>query len=175
MIDNQVVFVYPMTYPQDVTRSGRELALLLLGSYRKIVDATVVALAANGFDDVRPVHAFALRAIASGATSASQLGRSLAVSKQAAAKTITTLVDRGYVARDEDPADRRRMRIEVTPLGFRLLRTGERTMDQLRESWRQDLGALELETLEGQLRAFVGTTPVRTEAPGWVALELDGH
>jgi DNA-binding MarR family transcriptional regulator len=139
------------------------------------VDAAVVGLAEQGFKDVRPVHDFALRAIAAGADSASELGRSLSVSKQAAAKTIATLLERGYVAREEDPADRRRKRIEVTPLGFEVMRTGEAIIDNLRESWRVQLGEAELETLEAQLSAFVGDAPVRIEAPGWVALELDGR
>jgi len=156
-------------------RSGPALALLLLGCYRKLVDAAVVGLAEHGFKDVRPVHDFALRAIAAGADSASELGRSLSVSKQAAAKTIATLLERGYVAREEDPADRRRKRIEVTPLGFEVMRTGEAIIDNLRESWRVQLGEAELETLEAQLSAFVGDAPVRIEAPGWVALELDGR
>jgi DNA-binding MarR family transcriptional regulator len=156
-------------------RSGPALALLLLGCYRKLVDAAVVGLAEQGFKDVRPVHDFALRAIAAGADSASELGRNLSVSKQAAAKTIATLLERGYVARDEDRADRRRKRIEVTPLGFEVMRTGEAIIDNLRESWRVQLGEAELETLEAQLSAFVGDAPVRIEAPGWVALELDGR
>ena len=124
---------------------------------------------------MRPVHDFAMRAIAAGADSASELGRSLSVSKQAAAKTIATLVERGYVAREEDPADRRRKRIEVTPLGFEVLRTGEAIIDEMRESWSLQLGEADLNTLEAQLRAFAGEAPVRIEAPGWVALELDGR
>jgi DNA-binding MarR family transcriptional regulator len=163
------------SYRCGMERSGPALALLLLGCYRKLVDGAVVGLAERGFNDVRPVHDFAMRAIAAGADSASELGRSLSVSKQAAAKTIATLVERGYVAREGDPADRRRKRIEVTPLGFEVLRTGEAIIDEVRESWSLQLGEAELKTLEAQLRAFAGNAPVRIEAPGWVALELDGR
>ncbi len=151
------------------------MALLLLGSYRKLVDAAVLELTARGFNDVRPVHDFAMRAIAAGADSASELGRRLSVSKQAAAKTIAILLERGYVVRDEDPADRRRKRIEVTSLGFEVMRTGEAIFDELRESWKLEIGEVELHTLEAQLTALVGNAPVRSEAPGWVALELDGR
>ena len=160
---------------RGMARSGPELALLLLGSYRKLVDAAVLELAARGYHDVRPVHDFAMRAIAAGADSASELGRRLSVSKQAAAKTIAVLLERGYIAREEDPTDRRRKRIEVTPLGFDVMRTGEAIFDELREHWSHQLGEAELEALEAQLRAFVGNAPVRSEAPGWVALELDGR
>ena len=51
------------------------------------------------------MHGFAIRAIATGADSASDLGPRTAVSKQAAAKTIAVLEERGHVAREVDPAD----------------------------------------------------------------------
>jgi hypothetical protein len=54
------------------------------------------------------------------------------------------------------------------------MRTGEAIFDAVRESWRRQLGPGELETFEALLRAFVGDATVRTDAPGWVALELDG-
>jgi DNA-binding MarR family transcriptional regulator len=156
-----------------MARPGADLALLLLGSYRKLVDAAVLELAERGFQDVRPVHDFAMRAIAAGADSASELGRRLSVSKQAAAKTIAVLLERGYIAREEDPDDRRRKRIDVTPLGFEVMRTGEAIFDELRERWRLQLVEGDLEALEAHLKAFVGNAPVRSEAPGWVANELD--
>jgi hypothetical protein len=40
------------------------------------------------------------------------------------------------------------------------------------ESWSQ-LGSAELEMLETQLKNFVGNAPIPSEAPGWVALQLD--
>jgi len=76
-------------------------------------------LAARGYDDVRPANVFAIRAIASGADTASELARTLTVSKQAAAQTITVLRERGYVARAVDPNDARRKRLQVTDHGFK--------------------------------------------------------
>ncbi len=122
-------------------RSGADLALLLLGSYRRLVDAAIVELGARGYPDVRAVHDFAMRAIDSGADNASELGRRMSVSKQAAAKTIAILVERGYVVRDADPADARRKRIQVTPLGFEVMREGEAIFDELRGAWEQQLGS----------------------------------
>ena len=126
-------------------------------------------LSARGFDDVRPVHDFTMRAIASGAGSASEVGRKLSVSKQAAAKTIETLVARGYVERSADPGDARRKRLHVTPLGREVMHTGESIFDELRAEWERQLGKGELARLEGQLRAFVGDASVRTDEAGWVA------
>ncbi|MEZ0291143.1 MAG: MarR family winged helix-turn-helix transcriptional regulator [Solirubrobacteraceae bacterium] len=153
-------------------RSGADLALLLLGSYRRLVDAAIVELGARGYPDVRAVHDFAMRAIDSGADNASELGRRMSVSKQAAAKTIAILVERGYVVRDADPADARRKRVQVTPLGFEVMREGEAIFDELRGAWEQQLGAEQLAALEALLTTIVGDAPVRLDAPGWVSQDL---
>ncbi|WP_182112867.1 MULTISPECIES: MarR family winged helix-turn-helix transcriptional regulator [unclassified Actinotalea] len=152
-----------------MSRSGADLALLLLGGYRTLVDAATRELAARGHDDVRPVHDFAMRAIDAGADTASELGRRMSVSKQAAAKTITTLLERGYVVREPDPADARRKRIQVTPLGFEVMREGEAIFDDLRAAWERRLGTPGLAALESSLTTLVGPSPVRPDAPGWVA------
>ena len=149
--------------------AGPDLALLLLGSYRKLVDAAVVELAARGYEDVRPSHDYAMRAIDSGADSASDLGRELSVSKQAAAKMIAVLIERGYVVSEDDPADRRRNRIRVTDLGHEVMREGERIFDELRNAWGEQIGHKELAQLEERLTMFVGDSPIRLDAPGWIS------
>jgi len=104
-----------------MSRSGADLALLMLGGFRSLVDAATLELATRGYEDVRPVHDFALRAIAAGADSASELGRRMSVTKQAAARTVTVLEERGYVERKVDPADARRMRLQISARGAALL------------------------------------------------------
>src|ERR1700677_5310416 len=107
-----------------------------------------VALPARGYQDVRPVHDFAMRAIAAGADDASELGRRLSVSKQAAAKTVAVLEERGYVTRGADPLDARRKRLEVTALGFEVMEVGEAVFDELRDTWKRKIGAKQLERFE---------------------------
>jgi DNA-binding MarR family transcriptional regulator len=155
-----------------MSRSGADLALLLLGGFRTLVDAATAELARRGHADVRPVHDFAIRAIAAGADTASELGRRLSITKQSAAKTIAVLQERGYVARDTDPADARRKRLQVTALGFDVLRQGEMIFDELRDQWARRIGAAELETFETQLAALVGTQPVRFDTAAWIAQDL---
>lgn len=156
-----------------MSRSGAELALLLLGSYRSLVDEVVRGLAVRGYDDVRPSHDFAMRAIASGADTASELGRRLSVTKQAAAKTIAILLERGYIELSPDPEDGRRKRIRVTPLGWEVMHAGEAIFDELHERWEQEMGVEQLALLKEQLRRIVGDAPVQIEAPGWVSQEAD--
>jgi DNA-binding MarR family transcriptional regulator len=155
-----------------VTRSGPDLALLLLASFRTLVDAATEELAARGYDDVRPSHDFAMRAIASGADSASDLGRAMSVSKQAASKTIAVLIDRGYVTRVEDPRDARRRPLQVTALGWEVMHEGERIFTELRDRWEQRVGHDEFRAFVAVLEELVGDATVRLDAPGWVAHEL---
>jgi DNA-binding MarR family transcriptional regulator len=152
-----------------MSRSGADLALLLLAGFRTLAERATVELARRGHEDVRPVHDFALRSILAGADSASELGRAMSVSKQAAAKTIATLAERGYVAREPDPADGRRTRLHVTDHGRSLLREGEAVFGDLRAQWEQQAGAASVAALEDTLRQFVGDDAIRIDSPGWDA------
>jgi DNA-binding MarR family transcriptional regulator len=156
-----------------MSRSGADLALLLLGGFRALVDDAIAELGRRGYHDVRPVHDFAMRAIVAGADNASELGRRLSISKQAAAKTVAVLQERGYVAREADPLDARRKRLQVTALGFEVMREGEAIFDELRDNWKRQIGPDELERLESHLAALVGASPIRIGTPGWIAHDLD--
>jgi DNA-binding MarR family transcriptional regulator len=144
-----------------VARSqGADLALLLLGGFQSMVDEVVAGLARRGHPGVRPAHEFALRAIDGGADTASELGRRLSVSKQAAAKTIAALEHLGYVDREADPDDARRKRLRVTPRGHEMMRIGSTLFDEVRERWARRIGVAELERLEADLAALVTRRPL---------------
>src|ERR1700722_2209121 len=154
-------------------RSGADLALLLLGGFRTMADQATAELAARGYEEIRPVHDFALRAILSGADNASELGRRMSVTKQAAAKTIAALEERNYVAREPDPADKRRMRLYVTDHGLAMLREGEEIFDKLRGRWEEQVGAGPLAQVETTLRQLVGNSGGRLDTPAWLARGLE--
>jgi DNA-binding MarR family transcriptional regulator len=141
--------------------------MLLFGGFRALADAAQAELAERGHPDIRPVHDFAIRAIAAGADGASDLGRALGVSKQAAAKTIAVLEGRGYVAREVDPRDRRRRKVIVTPRGLALMATAEEIFDELRHGWAARIGAKELTRLEASLAEVGDRSPSRFDALGW--------
>src|SRR6266699_3218661 len=108
-----------------MSRSGADLALLLLGGFRSLVDAAIAELAR-----------------------------------------------RGYVARDTDPLDARRKRLQVTALGFEVLHQGEAIFDELRDQWERQIGSAQLESLETHLAALVSDPPVRFDTPGWMTRDL---
>lgn len=156
-----------------MSRSGADLALLLLAGFRTLADRATAELAERGYEDVRPVHDFALHSILSGADSASELARRMAVTRQAAAKTIAALEERNYVARQPDSADRRRTRLRVTGHGLAMLQQGEAIFDELRGQWEKQVGAASLSALEEALRSLVGDDAIRLDSPGWIARDSD--
>ncbi len=112
---------------------------------------------------MRPVHEFALRAIDTGADTASELGRRLSVSRQTAAKTIAALQRLGYVEIGPDPVDGRRRRIQVTPRGRDMMATGSALFDDVRERWAGQVGARQLDALQTHLEQLVTPRPLGAE------------
>ncbi|HEX4521493.1 MAG TPA: MarR family transcriptional regulator [Gaiellaceae bacterium] len=84
------------------------------GAYAHAVRAR---LAEGGFDDLPANGPYVLGGMANRGGTAGDLVRQLGVSRQATSQLIDTLVLRGYLERDPDPGDRRRMTIELTDRG----------------------------------------------------------
>lgn len=146
---------------------GFALPLLLFAGFRTLIDALHGELANQGHPDVRPAYGFALQAIGPNGATASELGRRLGVSKQAAGKTIDQLERLGYANRISDEADARRKRVELTAHGIDMLTKSARIFDRLRADWAKTIGADRLRALEADLRATAGATGFRWDAAGW--------
>lgn len=142
------------------TSRGAQLAMLLLGGFTAMVDEVVAELDRQGHPGVTATHEFALQAIDAGAQNASELGRALGVSRQAAAKSIAALEDLGYVERRTDQSDGRRKQLLVTARGYDMVRIGAAVFDKLRARWSKQVGREQLDVIESGLRALV--TPGRT-------------
>jgi DNA-binding MarR family transcriptional regulator len=84
------------------------------GSYG---DAVRLQLARAGFDDLPRNGAFVIGGMANGRGSAADMIHGLGVTKQAASQLIDTLVLRGYLTREIDSEDRRRLTISLTERG----------------------------------------------------------
>jgi DNA-binding MarR family transcriptional regulator len=103
-----------VTYPLSEDAAIPALLRAARGSYAQAISAR---LAAAGFDDVPRNGAFVLGGMANWGGSAAEVIQGLGVTKQAASQLIDTLVLRGYLERDINPDDRRRMAIEPTDRG----------------------------------------------------------
>ncbi|MFF1460739.1 MarR family winged helix-turn-helix transcriptional regulator [Streptomyces sp. NPDC058330] len=149
--------------------AGFELPLLLFAGFRSIVDRLHQDLAAHGHPEVRPAYGFALQAIGRDGASASELGRRLGVSKQAAGKTVEKLEGLGYVRRADDPGDGRRKLVRLTPRGVDVLVRSAEGFDRLRAEWVRALGAERVAALEADLRTMAPAGAFRLDAEGWFA------
>ncbi|MFD6417297.1 MarR family winged helix-turn-helix transcriptional regulator [Streptomyces sp. NPDC060194] len=151
---------------------GYELPLLLFAGFRSLIDRLHAELAAQGHPDARPAHGFALQAIAAGGpvgTTASEVGRRLGVSKQAAGKTVDRLAELGYCARADDPRDARRKLVRLTARGGDVLARSAAIFDELRADWARTIGEEGLAALESALRATVPPdTSRRLDAATWL-------
>jgi DNA-binding MarR family transcriptional regulator len=154
-----------MAEPGD--EPGWVLALLLFGGFRALVDRLHAELARQGHPDVRPAYGFAMQAIGRDGATASELGRRLGVSKQAAGKTIARLEELGYAERNADSADARRKLVHLTPRGYDVLARSAAVFEQLRAEWADQLGTDRVRALEADLRTVVPPTAVRLDVAGW--------
>lgn len=145
---------------------GFELPLLLLAGFRTLIEALHAELARQGHPDARPAHGFVLQAVGRDGVTASELGRRLGVSKQAAGKTVDRLEKLGYVTRAGDTRDARRKTIRLTASGVDLLSRSAVIFDDLRARWVRKLGAARVRELETSLRAVTpdGIWPLDTAA-----------
>ncbi len=146
---------------------GFELPLLLFGGFRSIIDELHAELARRGHPDLRPAHGFALQAIGLGGATATDAGRRLGVSKQAAGKTIERLEDLGYVHRVGDHHDRRRKLVRITPRGIEALTLSAMIFEDIRSRWDHALGPGRLSAMEADLRTMVPGETFRLDVPGW--------
>jgi len=146
---------------------GFELPLLLFAAFRGIIDQLHAQLAIEGHPDVRAAYGFAMQAIGADGATATDLGRRLGISKQAAGKTVDRLVELGYAERSADPADGRRKLVRLTPRGIDSLARSAAIFDHLRAGWARELGPDRLREFESDLRAMVPADGFRIDVAGW--------
>ncbi|HKS49098.1 MAG TPA: MarR family winged helix-turn-helix transcriptional regulator [Amycolatopsis sp.] len=146
---------------------GFMLPLLLFAGFRTLIDQLHAELARRGHPEARPAHGFALQAIGRDGATASELGRRLGISKQAAGKTVERLESLGYAERADDPADARRKLVLLTPRGLDVLTRSAEIFEELRAQWGSAVGREKVRELEATLRTVVPATAFRLDAPGW--------
>ncbi|MFI8851669.1 MarR family winged helix-turn-helix transcriptional regulator [Streptomyces sp. NPDC053499] len=148
-------------------RWGFELPLLLFAGFRSLIDQLHTELADHGHPEMRPAHGFAMQAIGRDGVTASELGRRLGVSKQAAGKTVDRLAALGYAERVADPADARRKLVRLTGRGRDALELSAAVFEELRGRWADQLGRERLTELEDALETVVGPAAFRLDAASW--------
>jgi DNA-binding MarR family transcriptional regulator len=126
------------------------------GSY---ADAIRAALGRAGFEDLPRNGPFLLGGMANQRGTAVELVRTLGVSRQAASQLIDVLVLRGYLARETNADDRRRMDIELSARGRA---AAEAVADGI-------------EQVDGELARVCSRTQLAGLRAGLLALAAMGH
>ncbi len=116
--------------------SGTEFARLLMAAFEVMVAEVRDDLENAGHPGLTVANELAMQAIDHGAASAASLARATGVTRQAAAKTISTLESLGYVTRDADPADARKKHLHVTAEGRAAVRVGAAAFDRIFARWQ---------------------------------------
>jgi DNA-binding MarR family transcriptional regulator len=85
----------------------------------------------------------------------SQMSRSLNMEKGSLTSVIDGLIERGLVARIEDPADRRKVLLELSEQATKTVRVGEKNIEIHIMKKLDSLGGNAAETLSQALRAII--------------------
>jgi len=116
--------------------------------------------------DLRPTYGFTMQAVGDGAT-VTEVGRTLGISKQAAAKTVERLVEMGYLERAADPDDARRKVVKPTAYGRDLLAQSARVFDEIYDEIASRIGADRLRSLGDDLEVVAGDQAHRMDGISW--------
>ncbi|MFD8689200.1 MarR family winged helix-turn-helix transcriptional regulator [Streptomyces sp. NPDC059651] len=147
--------------------TGFELPVLLFAGFRSIIDELHRELAEQGHPEMRAAYGYALQAVGRDGATASEIGRRLGVSKQAAGKTVEKLESLGYVERADDPQDGRRKLVRLAPRGIDVLVRSAEGFDRVRAEWVRMLGAERVRALESDLRAMAPADAFRLDMAAW--------
>ena len=132
-----------------------DLAILITAANRCLADRLGQAVATAGGEAMRPSFGFVLRAVAAEQPSVSRLAELLGVTKQGASRLADDMVTLGYLRRDEDPADRRRTRLRLSPAGERIRARALAESHAIEDELRQRFGDTEVRHLRALLTDFI--------------------
>jgi len=106
-----------MTDQPEITLDEITLPALLRHARYTYGAAMRAALAEAGYDDIPGNGLYVIGALAWGGAPLGEIVRDLRVSKQAAGQLVDALVLRGYLERQADPEDRRKLTVTLTERG----------------------------------------------------------
>jgi DNA-binding MarR family transcriptional regulator len=132
-----------------------DLAILLAAAYRAVAERLLRSMERGGIRGMRPLYGFVIRAVAAEAPTISRLAELLDVTKQAASKLADDMVRKGFLARREEAADRRRARLVLSRKGQAVLARARRTSAAMERELRAHCGRAEVEAFRRTLTVFV--------------------
>ena len=132
-----------------------DLAIILVAATRCLNDRLITAVRETGARDARPAFGFVIRAVDAEQPTVTRLAELLGVSRQAASKLADEMVQRGYLLRAADPADRRRTRLRLSAKGRRVRKRAAEESATIETELRATVGDRAVDGLRRSLLAFV--------------------
>jgi DNA-binding MarR family transcriptional regulator len=138
------------------------LGALLRVAFRAIVDDIETALGLAGHSDLRPPHLVVFQQIRPGGTRASLLAEGARITKQ----SMSYLEERGYLAKFDDPSDRRAQLIRLTEKGRNVERIARQSILGTQSKWAAIVGENRVRELIATLQVLVAHEEADLENTG---------
>ena len=133
--------------------NSADLAILLVSSYRVVIERLLAGHEAAGLSGVRPKHGFVIRAVFAESPTINRLAELLETTKQAASKLADAMVRQGFLQRFADPDDRRSIRLRLAAKGERVRRRAVATSAVIERELKNVVGAHDVAVLRRTLCA----------------------
>jgi DNA-binding MarR family transcriptional regulator len=141
--------------PQNASNEA-SLPALLRAARNACAQAIRAELVAAGMGDLPRNGVFVLGAIARDSAPLADVVRQLGASKQAAGQLVDTLVNRGYLDREVDAADRRRLTVSLTGRGVAAARLARAAGARMEADLIARIGAANVAHARAALLALAG-------------------
>jgi len=132
-------------------------------AFRALADRHAEVLAELLGEELKPAHAYLLRAVAGAPTSIGGLAELLQVTKQAASQMVDQLEGRGLVSRAVNATDRRARDVTATVRGRDVLLLADRAWRTVEDEVVASVGARRYDALTEALSVYLAAAP---PAPG---------
>ncbi len=116
------------------------------------------ALSEADFDDIPKNGIFVIGAISRTGAPLAQIIDSLGVSKQSAGQLVDTLALRGYIKREVDSEDRRRLTVTLTPRGREAAASARAAVERIDALLLKKVGREHVAHTRATLHALIGLT-----------------
>lgn len=148
-----------LTRPEPMPLPDRMLIRTLMHAFYWVDDGLQAHMRREAGFSLPRAQSMIMVCLSDGVVSQLELAQRLQVSKQAIQQALRSMVKKGMVTIDPDPANGRQRVVKVTPQGEAMRDIARRGMQQLQEELGRRIGAERLEALHDALNFDWGPVP----------------
>jgi DNA-binding MarR family transcriptional regulator len=130
-----------------------------------VIDELHERLDRAGWPRARPMWGFVLLALRAQPSTIGEVGELLGITKQAAAKVVSALIEEGLVERREHPSDRRAAALGLTEHGRRFLTDAETAYEAIEAGWAEIAGRADVDAIRRAIPSVLTARYGDTEPP----------